>query len=108
MGMPITEQDVRREAVRRYVRGERPCDICRALKRSVRWLNKWWHRYQHDPQTDFADVSRAPATSPQRIPAAVEQAIVTVRRACERGRTEHTRYGLIGHRSVQADLTGLQ
>src|SRR5207237_8315583 len=29
-------------------------------------------------------------------------------RAGERGRTEHTRYGLIGHRSVQADLTGLQ
>jgi hypothetical protein len=74
----------------------------------VRWLNKWWHRFLRAPETDFADASRAPHTSPRRIPAAVEQAIVRVRQARARGRTGHTRFGLIGHRSVQTDLEGLQ
>lgn len=108
MDVQISEQAERQEAVRRRLQGERPCDICRDMGRTTRWLNKWWNRYQNNPETDFADESRRPHTSPQQIPAGVERAIVSVRTARERGRTAETRYGLIGHRAVQSDLRKLK
>ena len=57
-----TEQDMRREAIRRHLLGEKPRDICRDLGRSPRWFDKWWAEYHRNPHTDFADRSRAPHT----------------------------------------------
>ena len=71
MTMNTTEQDLRREAIRRRLQGERPRDICRDLNRSRSWFDKWWAEYRHNPQTDFADHSRAPRHSPHRPGTAV-------------------------------------
>jgi transposase-like protein len=60
------EQALRREAIRRRLQGERPGDICRDLYRSDTWLAKWWTLYQRQPQTDFADRSRAPHPCPHQ------------------------------------------
>lgn len=35
------EQDLRREAIRRRLNGERRKDTCQDLERSTRWFNKW-------------------------------------------------------------------
>lgn len=101
------EQALRREAIRRRLQGERPCEICRDLQRSDTWLTKWWNVYQRHPQTDFAARSRAPQTSPHQLPPAVEWAVLTVRRTLAAGQTAATRYGLIGHRAIRSELERL-
>jgi hypothetical protein len=58
--MNTNEQDLRREAIRRRLNGERRKDICRDLERSTQWFDKWWSIFDHDPHTDFSDRSRAP------------------------------------------------
>jgi putative transposase len=103
-----TEQDVRREAIRRHLQGERPNDICRDLGRSPSWFDKWWAEYRRQPHTDFADHSRAPHTCPGKTPAAVEQAIVAARSVLEAADTPATEYGLIGAPSVQGQLVRLR
>ncbi len=102
-----TEQDLRREAIRRRLQGDRPQDICRDLDRSPRWLDKWWAEYRHNPHTDLVDGSRAPHTSPQQTPECVEQAIVIARRTLEAAQTPETKYGLIGAHAIHAHLESL-
>jgi hypothetical protein len=107
MDTPTTEQDLRREAIRRHLSGEKPRTIYEDLERSPRWFDKWWAEYRHHPWTDFADHSRAPMTSPSQTPEAVVQAIVAARRTLEAATTPDTRYGLIGARAIQTHLEGL-
>jgi transposase-like protein len=107
MDTQTSEQEIRREAVRRRALGHRVCDICRDLQRTPQWLNKWWREFQTNLETDFADHSRAPHTSPRKIAEEVEQAIIAVRKILEDAATPETRYGLIGTRSVQAKLERL-
>jgi transposase-like protein len=108
MDTNTNEQSLRREAIRRRLPGERRVDICRALDRSPGWFSKWWRAYRADPGIDLADRSRVPHTSPQQLPAAVVQAIITARQTLEAAKTPDTRYGLIGHRAVQSRLRALQ
>ena len=107
MDTPITEQDLRREAIRRHLGGEKPRAICEDLRRSPRWFDKWWAEYRHNPWTDFADHARIPKTSPSQTPKEVVQAIVSVRRTLEAATTPDTRYGLIGPCAIQSRLEDL-
>ena len=107
MDTPSTEQDLRREAIRRRLTGESRCNICRDLNHSPRWFSKWWAVYQQNPRTDFADRSRVPLTAPSVIPESVVQAIVSIRKTLEAAATPATRYGLIGPRAIQGQLEDL-
>jgi transposase-like protein len=107
MDTEITEQALRQEAIRRRLEGERRCDICRDLQRSLRWFHKWWAEYQCNPQTDFTDRSRAPRSSPHQTPASVEQAVIEIRQALEAAETSETKYGLIGKGVIRAQLERL-
>lgn len=104
MDTRASEQTLRCEAIRRRLQGERRCDICRDLDRSPRWFDKWWTDYRRHPTTDFADRSRTPHTSPHQTLSSVERAVLEIRRTLEAGQTAETRYGLIGHRAIQAEL----
>jgi putative transposase len=108
MGTQTTEQDLRREAIRRHLGGEPRKTICQDLDRSPRWFSKWWAEYQQDPQIDFADGSRAPCTTPGKTPDAVVRAVVSIRRTLEAAATPETRYGLIGPRAIQGQLERLE
>jgi transposase len=45
------EQDIRKEAIYRFLQGEKPKQIYDDLKRSNRWFYKWLKRYQSgDPK----------------------------------------------------------
>lgn len=107
MDPQLSEPHLRREAVRRKLQGEHTCDISQALNRTPQWVNKWHRIYQRNPDTDFADFSRAPHTSPQQTSAATCKAIGAIRKSLESGTTLATRYGLIGNRAVQAKLVTL-
>jgi hypothetical protein len=102
-----TEQDMRREAIRRHLLGEKPQDICQDLERSPSWFDKWWAEYRCNPHTDFADHWRAPHTSPHQTPEFVERAIVTARRTLEAAHAPDTKYGLIGAHAVHGHLERL-
>jgi len=104
MDTQITEQALRREAVRRRLQGERRCDICTDLNRSPAWFSKWWAEYGKNPLTDFADQLRVPHTSPQAMPQPVIDAVVSVREVLEAANTLETRYGFIGAPSIQTQL----
>jgi putative transposase len=108
MQTQTSEQALRCEAVRRLVQGHPICDICRDLHRTRQWLNKWWRIFRANPKTDFADHSRAPRTSPNRISEEVEWAIIAARQVLEDGATPDTRYGLIGSRPIQGSLEKLR
>ena len=107
MDTQTNEQVVRREAVRRRLQGETRSVICADLGRSPAWFSKWWAEYQQNPQTDFADDSRAPHRSPQAIDDDLIEAVVNARKILEAAETPATRYGLIGAPSVQTHLAGL-
>jgi putative transposase len=108
MTMNTNEQALRREAIRRRLQGERRRDICRDLNRATSWFDKWWAADRQNPDTDFADRSRAPHHSPQQMPAHVVAAVVAVRQLLEAAATPSTRYGLIGTRAIWARLKKLQ
>jgi hypothetical protein len=108
MDTSTTEQALRREAIRRRLQGETRQAICQALERSLRWLDKWWAEYRRHPQTEFADRSRAPSTSPQQMPPAIVQAVLAARRVLEQAATPQTRYGLIGARAIWGQLKALR
>jgi hypothetical protein len=102
-----SEQALRREALRRHLQGERRCEICRDLGRATSWFDKWWAEYRRNPQTDFADHSRAPHVSPQAMPSSVVQAVVAIRQTFEASATPETKYGLIGNRAIRGELERL-
>jgi len=108
MNYETTEQALRREAIRRRLQGETRQQICDDLAHSTSWFDKWWATYRRDPHTDFADHSRAPHTSPTRIPESVEHAIVEIRQTLEAAQTPETKYGLIGNRTISGQLDRLR
>lgn len=98
--MSTTEQELRREAIRRRLAGERRREICGDLERSARWFDKWWAVFQRDPHTDFRAQSRAPLTVPSATSPQIEQMVVTLRQ-----RFEAAELGLIGARAIQGQLS---
>jgi hypothetical protein len=101
------EQDLRREAIRRRLAGERRRDICRALSRATSWFDKWWAVYRRDPTSDLADRSRAPRTRPQQVPAELVAAVVTTRQILTAAQTPQTRYSTVGARTIAGRLAQL-
>jgi putative transposase len=101
--MSTNEQELRREAIRRRLSGERRIDICRDLGYSPRWFDKWWSAFKCDPHMDFADRSRAPLARPTTPPLEIEQLVVELRQ-----RMESADYGLIGARAMWGQLIELK
>jgi hypothetical protein len=51
---------LRNEAIDRYIRGEKPSAICRALGRTRRWFYNTLHRYRQYGREGLRTRSRAP------------------------------------------------
>jgi hypothetical protein len=93
--MSPDEQELRREAIRRRLNGERSKDIHQDFGRSTQWLNKWWSVFKNDPHTDFACRSRAPLTDSSVITPELERLVIELRQAFE-----SANHGLIGARAI--------
>jgi hypothetical protein len=65
--------------VQRYLAGDPIEVICREMGCAKSWLYKWRDRYQADDPTWAQEVSRRPMTSPAKLAATLEQAIVRLR-----------------------------
>ena len=62
----MSEEEQRREAVRRRLAGEHPAEIAEALGRTTRWVRKWVERHRTEGHTEswVESRSRAPHHSP--------------------------------------------
>jgi len=77
--MARSEEELRKEAVRRRLAGESPERIARSLGRSRRWVAKWVSR--HDPaDADWAaGAKRGPERAPHRTAPETEALVLAVR-----------------------------
>lgn len=77
----MSEEELRREAVRRRLAGESPTEIAEALGRTTRWVRKWVARHDSGGHDEgWAESrSRAPHRSPSRTSAELEALILAAR-----------------------------
>lgn len=81
--MSPREEDLRQEAIRRYVAGESPKSVYTSLRRSERWFFKWLARYHTGERAWFCDHSRIPKQVTGRTDAMIEDLICHIRRQLE-------------------------
>jgi hypothetical protein len=77
----VSEEELRREAVRRRLGGEGPEEIAESLGRTSRWVRKWVARHGMESGEDTwaQNRSRAPHTSPTRTPDRLAAQILAAR-----------------------------
>jgi putative transposase len=75
----MEDSQSRDEAIRRYLAGDRPAAICRALGRSKPWLYKWLKRYDPANPTWAQSRSRAPHHFAAQTPQAMERLVCEIR-----------------------------
>lgn len=77
----MSEEELRKEAVRRRLAGESPAEIAAVLGRTPRWVRKWVARHGEDGHEDSWAVgrSRAPHTSPNRTDGELRAQVLAAR-----------------------------
>jgi len=93
------EEEKRKEAIKRYLKGESPKAIYTDLKRSKKWFFKWLGRYQSGQKNWFKSQSRAPRKRPNQTAEVERQRIIEVRK-----RLEDQRYAQIGASAIKWEL----
>ena len=76
-------EDIRKEAVQRYVKGEAPKSIYTSLGHSKYWFFKWLKRYKSGIPEWYKEPSRSPRTVPAQISEQQKQAIILTRNLLE-------------------------
>jgi putative transposase len=93
------EQQLRKLAIERYVKGESPKLIYNDLNRSKNWFFKWLKRYKSGNQDWYKGRSRAPKCSPSAISEIEKQRIVSVR-----SELESQKFAQIGASAIKWEL----
>jgi len=96
------EEEIRKEAIVRYVNGEGPEAVCRALTRSKPWLFKWIRRFRDGDLDWYKDKPKAPLRKPKRIDVEQRQLIIATRK-----RLEAEPFSQIGVSAVKWELSKL-
>lgn len=94
------EQDLRKKAINRYLKGESPKSIYSDLGRSKEWFFKWLKRYQTGAPDWYKDKSRAPNKQPAAISETERQRIISVRT-----RLESQKFAQIGASAIKWELS---
>ncbi len=94
------EQELRKQAVERYLKGESPKSIYNDLNRSKNWFFKWLKRYQSGETNWYEDKSRAPLKRPKAISDADRKRIIETRL-----HLESQKYAQTGPSAIKWELT---
>ena len=94
------EQELRKQAIKRLLKGESPKYIYTDLKRSKHWFFKWLKRYQTGDPDWYKDRSRAPINRPAKLSEINKQRIISVR-----ARLESQKFAQIGASAIKWELT---
>jgi len=80
----MTEEEFRRDAIKRYLKGEHPKSIYEGMGRSKAWFFKWLKRYQTGDSHGYKSLSKAPRQTPRKLREAVRQRIIDIREQLQR------------------------
>ena len=94
------EQELRKIAVERYLKGESPKYIYTDLKRSKNWFFKWLKRYKSGEPEWYQCNSRAPIKRPAEISKIERQRIISVRTYLE-----SQKFAQIGPSAIKWELS---
>ena len=77
----VDESQQRRQAVTRYLTGEKVTAITRSLEKSRKWFYEWFKRYEADPYGDWwVEQSRAPINRAKKTNSELIGQILQIRR----------------------------
>jgi putative transposase len=94
------EQELRKQAIKRYQKGEAPKSIYTDLGRSKNWFFKWLKRFKTGDPDWYQDKPRAPKSRPTAISEIDKQRIISVRR-----HLESQKFAQIGTSAIKWELT---
>jgi len=77
------EEEIRKQAIIRYLQGERPKQIYTSMNRSKKWFFKWLKRYQTGKADWHKDDPRTPHKCPTKTGNYQRDLIVSVRKHLE-------------------------
>jgi len=103
------EYELRIAAIVRFLAGERPSELCRALDKPRRWFYYWLRRYNpDDPEGSLRDKPPIAHQVANRTLADLETIVVNCRTAREAKATPATKYALIGADAIYYELEHLK
>jgi transposase-like protein len=94
------EQELRKQAIERYLKGEPPKSIYLDLNRSKNWFFKWLKRYQSGEPNWYEDHSQAPRKRPKAISDTDRKRIIETRL-----QLESQKYAQTGPSAIKWELT---
>ncbi len=94
------EQELRKTAIKRYLKGELPKSIYTDLARSKNWFFKWLKRYRSGEPDWYKDRSKAPLRRPTEISNIEKQRIISVRK-----HLESEKFAQIGSSAIKWELS---
>ncbi len=97
----------RQLAIKLRLTGQSVDQICRVLRRSRTWFQRWWRRYRAMGPDGLFELTRTNDHARQ-LPPELERAVLSIRRRLESRVHPGTRYSLIGAQSILAELEALQ
>jgi len=95
------EEEERKEAVNRYIRGDKPSNICRDACRSKKWLFNWVNRFKTGEEEWYKSRSKTPKKHGKRIRKELENTVVNVRNSLMRGNEHESKYLGVSADAVQ-------
>ena len=94
------EQELRKNAIKRYLKGESPKSIYTDLKRSKNWFFKWLKRYKSGDKHWYKGRSRVPKTQPTALGETEKQRIISTRI-----HLESQRFAQVGPSAIKWELS---
>jgi transposase len=92
-------EELRKKAIKRYLKGESPKEIYQSLGKGKTWFCKWLKRYKLDGANWAKEHSRKPHLSPKKIDQETEQMVIATRK-----RLENKLYAQIGALAIRYEL----
>jgi hypothetical protein len=77
------DEETRKQAILRYVKGESPKSIYTDLKRSKYWFFKWLKRFRSGDLDWYKDRPKVPLRSPTETSESLKQLIISIRKQLE-------------------------
>ena len=94
------ESEIRKNAIKRYLDGEKPKSIYSDLNRSKKWFFKWLKRYQSGDKDWYKNQHKAPKKSPRGISETDKERIIETRK-----RLETERFAQTGASAIKWELS---
>jgi len=98
--MEVKEEE-RIDSVNRYIRGDKPVNICRDVGRSKTRLFTWVSRFENGEEEWYKSQSRAPKNHGRNTGTEIESTIVNIRKALMAGNEHESKYLGIGADAIQ-------